>query len=591
LNPLPDFGARNFSRITRPQFISRTFRHMSTTTTEPARVAVETFRKDYTPVPHTIDTVALKFVLNDDQTEVTSTMKLKPLQPMDASGQRRSLRLNGRSDVRLVSIAINSVPLPADAYVLTSDSLTLPPSTLPETDSWELTIVTVIKPHENTLLEGLYHSSGAFCTQCEAEGFRGITFFLDRPDVMSTYTVRIEGDATKLPVMLSNGNLTGQGSLPGGRHFTEWTDPFRKPCYLFALVAGDLAMSSDTFVTASGRKVDLRIFVEHCNIDKVAFAMQSLKRSMKWDEDTFGLEYDLDLFNIVAVSDFNMGAMENKSLNIFNSRLILATPNTASDMDFNRIESVVGHEYFHNWTGDRVTCRDWFQLTLKEGLTVYRDQEFTSDLNSRPVKRIEDVVRLRASQFAEDGGPMAHPIRPDSYIKMDNFYTLTVYEKGAEVIRMYEAILGKAGFRKGMDLYFKRHDGQAVTCDDFRAAMADANGEDLTALGLWYGQAGTPRLQVEQMHNSEQGTFTLRFKQHTPPSAGQPTKVPVLIPVRMALLGADGALLPLRLNGRDVGTETVLRVTQAEQEFVFESVGAVKPTPVRAILFDFVVSI
>ena len=440
--------------------------------------------------------------------------------------------------------------------------------------------MTLIKPQENSLLEGLYKSGGNFCTQCEAEGFRGITFFLDRPDVMATYTTRIEADKAKYPVLLGNGNLVEEGEVGDGtRHFTVWEDPFRKPCYLFALVAGDLAMREDTFTTSSGRTVALRIFVQAQNIGKVDFAMQSLKRSMKWDEDTFGLEYDLDLFNIVAVDDFNMGAMENKSLNIFNSRLVLATPDTATDGDFARIEGVVGHEYFHNWTGNRVTCRDWFQLTLKEGLTVYRDQEFSADMNSRPVKRIEDVVRLRAAQFTEDSGPMAHPIRPESYIKMDNFYTLTVYEKGAEVIRLYEAVLGKDGFRKGMDLYFQRHDGQAVTCDDFLAAMADANGEDLSSLSTWYAQAGTPELAVKGTFDPAGRTFTLKFTQRTPPSPGQESKDPVLIPVRTSLLSAaDGQPLELRVNGKSLGTETVLRVTEAVQEFVFEGVEG-RPVP------------
>ena len=541
---------------------------------------VEKFRRDYAPVPYTVDTISLNFILNEEDAKVEAKMRMKPLNAVGADGTRQSLFLNGREDLTLDSIAINGTPLAADAYTVTPSGLTISAEAIPEFGEWDLDIVTIIKPQENSLLEGLYKSGGNFCTQCEAEGFRGITFFQDRPDVMATYVTRIEADKSKYPVLLGNGNLIEQGDLGDGRHYTVWEDPFRKPCYLFALVAGDLAMKEDSFVTCSGRTVALRIFVQAPNINKVDFAMQSLKRSMKWDEDTFGLEYDLDLFNIVAVDDFNMGAMENKSLNVFNSRLVLATPDSASDGDFARIEGVVGHEYFHNWTGNRVTCRDWFQLTLKEGLTVYRDQEFSADMNSRPVKRIQDVVGLRAAQFTEDAGPMAHPIRPDSYIKMDNFYTLTVYEKGAEIIRMYEAVLGKQGFRKGMDLYFDRHDGQAVTCDDFLAAMADANAEDLSLLGKWYGQAGTPVLEVTTAFDADAKTYTLTYAQSTPPSPGQDVKEPVLIPVRVSLLGTDGAPVTLKLAGgqEDLGTETVLRVTEAVQEFTFEGVSA-RPVP------------
>lgn len=551
---------------------------MATSTAAPAAEAakpVEKFRKDYAPVPYTVDTIHLNFDLHEEFATVHAKMHMKP---HAVNGNKAPLFLNGRDDVALEGIAINGTPVPKEHYAVEPKGLTLDAAAIPAGE-WDLEITTKIKPQENSLLEGLYKSGGNFCTQCEAEGFRGITYFLDRPDVMAIYTTRIEADKAKYPVLLGNGNLVEQGDLPNGRHYTVWEDPFRKPCYLFALVAGDLAMSEDSFTTCSGKKVALRIFVQRQNADKVDFAMQSLKRSMKWDEDTFGLEYDLDLFNIVAVDDFNMGAMENKSLNVFNSRLVLATPATATDGDFGRIEGVVGHEYFHNWTGNRVTCRDWFQLTLKEGLTVYRDQEFSGDMNSRPVQRVSDVVRLRSAQFTEDAGPMAHPVRPESYIKMDNFYTLTVYEKGAEVVRMYEAVLGKAGFRKGMDLYFKRHDGQAVTCDDFLAAMADANGEDLSALSRWYAQAGTPRLEVTADHDAAARTLTLKFKQSTPPSPGQPEKLPVLIPVRTSLLGADGTPLPLVLQGTgDLGTETVLRVTEAEQSFVFEGIDA-RPVP------------
>lgn len=539
----------------------------------------ECFRKDYKPPPYVIDTVHLTFLLNEDVTRVESRLHILPKQTDE---QRPPLFLNGRSDVKLVALKVNGEVAPEDAYEVNSSGLTLKS---PPAGEFDLEVHTECQPQNNTSLEGLYRSGGNFCTQCEAEGFRGITFFQDRPDVMATYTTRIEADKSKYPVLLSNGNLVGSGELDGGRHFTVWEDPFRKPCYLFALVAGDLAMKEDTFKTCSGRDVALRIFTRAHDTGRVDFAMQSLKRSMKWDEEVFGLEYDLDLFNIVAVDDFNMGAMENKSLNIFNSRLVLATPDTATDGDFARIEGVVGHEYFHNYTGNRVTCRDWFQLTLKEGLTVYRDQEFSADMNSRPVKRVEDVSRLRAAQFSEDNGPMAHPIRPESYIKMDNFYTLTVYEKGAEVVRMYEAVLGKEGFRKGMDLYFQRHDGQAVTCDDFLAAMADANGEDLSALGKWYSQAGTPRLTVTTDYNPSDKTYKLRFQQATDPSPGQPEKAAVLIPVRLGLLAKDGSEIPLKLQGgADLGTETVLRVTEADQEFVFQDV---PEAPVPSLLRGF----
>ncbi|EFN58926.1 hypothetical protein CHLNCDRAFT_19903 [Chlorella variabilis] len=543
--------------------------------------------QDYTPPPYLIDSVHLNFLLGDTVTRVESCMQVLP---NHAASERPPLFLHGCEDVKLVAVKVNGESLPVEQYEVESSGLTLK---TPPAGAFELEVHTDLHPDQNTSLEGLYTSGGNFCTQCEAEGFRGITFFMDRPDVMAKYTTRIEADKAACPVLLSNGNLVGSGEAEGGRHFTVWEDPFRKPCYLFALVAGDLCMKEDTFTTCSGRSVALRIFTRAHDIGRVDFAMQSLKRSMKWDEEVFGLEYDLDLFNIVAVDDFNMGAMENKSLNIFNSRLVLATPDTATDGDFGRIEGVVGHEYFHNWTGNRVTCRDWFQLTLKEGLTVYRDQEFSADMNSRPVRRVEDVCRLRAAQFQEDNGPMAHPIRPESYIKMDNFYTLTVYEKGAEVIRLYEAVLGKAGFRKGMDLYFQRHDGQAVTCDDFLAAMADANGEDLSALAKWYSQAGTPRLSVAAEYSPADKTYTLRFKQAScgarrlllPPTPGQPTKDPVLIPVRMGLLAPDGGEVPLKLRGGEMlGSEAVLRVTKAEQEFVFEGV---EQAPVPSLLRGF----
>lgn len=545
---------------------------------------VEKFRKDYEPVPYTVEEVELTFKLGEDVTTVESSMAMEPL---NVNGVAKSVYLNGREDVVLKRVSINGSELEkGKQYEVASDGMTIHADAIPKDDGWILEVVTEIKPQENSLLEGLYKSSGNFCSQCEAEGFRGITYFLDRPDVMAIYTTRIEADKEKYPVLLSNGNLVESGDMEGGKHFAVWKDPFKKPCYLFALVAGNLAMKEDTYKTVSGKDVALRIYVQEENIGKVDFAMESLKRAMKWDEDTFGLEYDLNIFNIVAVDDFNMGAMENKSLNVFNSRLVLATPDTATDGDFARIEGVVGHEYFHNWTGNRVTCRDWFQLTLKEGLTVYRDQEFSADMNSRPVQRVTDVIRLRSAQFTEDGGPMAHPVRPDSYIKMDNFYTVTVYEKGAEVVRMYETLLGKDGFRKGMDLYFQRHDGNAVTCDDFLKAMADANGEDLSDLAKWYGQAGTPVVKAKGAYDAATKTYTLSLSQSTPATPGQENKIPVLIPVRLALLGQDGKPVSLRLRGSDAAPsdEVVLRLAKASEEYVFEGV---EGEPVPSLLRGF----
>ncbi|KAL3133720.1 hypothetical protein ABBQ32_008210 [Trebouxia sp. C0010 RCD-2024] len=535
-------------------------------------------RTDYRPTPYLITDVHLTFLLGDT-TRVKSRLSCTP----NYQGSPPSLALDGRKDIKLVSVKVAGKQLSSGQYQVTDKHLVI--EALPS-GNFDVEIEVDVKPKENTSLEGLYNSSGTFCTQCEAEGFRGITYFYDRPDVMAKYVTRIEADKKLCPVLLSNGNLLEEGDLGDNRHFAVWEDPFKKPCYLFALVAGDLAHSEDSFTTCSGRKVDLRIFVQHKNISKVDFAMQSLKHAMKWDEDTFGLEYDLDLFNIVAVDDFNMGAMENKSLNIFNSRLVLASPETATDMDFARIEGVVGHEYFHNWTGDRVTCRDWFQLTLKEGLTVFRDQEFSSDMKSRPVKRIEDVVRLRTAQFAEDSGPIAHPIRPESYIKMDNFYTVTVYEKGAEIVRVYHTLLGKEGFRKGMDLYFKRHDGQAVTCDDFLAAMADANGQDLSKVARWYEQAGTPKLEVSTSYDSSAQTYTIHTKQSTPSSGGHSNKQPVMLPVAVALFDKQGHELPLKLKGStEAGQKsTVLRVDQEEQQFVFTDVAS---EPVPSLLRNF----
>ncbi|XP_057775839.1 puromycin-sensitive aminopeptidase-like isoform X1 [Salvia miltiorrhiza] len=541
----------------------------------------EIFLKDYKQPDYFFEKVDLKFQLGEETTFVSSKIAVSPR----VEGCSSPLVLDG-VDLKLVSLKVNGEELKGDDFHVDSRHLTL---SSPPSGKFTLEIVTEICPQKNTSLEGLYKSSGNFCTQCEAEGFRKITFYQDRPDIMAKYTCRIEGDKSLYPVLLSNGNLTEQGELEGGKHYAVWEDPFVKPCYLFALVAGQLESRDDTFITRSGRKVLLRIWTPAQDIPKTAHAMYSLKAAMKWDEDVFGLEYDLDLFNIVAVPDFNMGAMENKSLNIFNSKLVLASPETATDGDYAAILGVIGHEYFHNWTGNRVTCRDWFQLSLKEGLTVFRDQEFSSDMGSRPVKRIADVSKLRSYQFPQDAGPMAHPVRPHSYIKMDNFYTVTVYEKGAEVVRMYKTLLGASGFRKGMDLYFKRHDGQAVTCEDFFAAMRDANGADFSNFLLWYSQAGTPCLNVVSNYNAEAKTYSLKFSQEVPPTPGQPVKESMFIPVALGLLGSDGKDMPLSSvyhdgkldsisnNGQPAHT-TVLRVTKKEEEFVFNDVPE-RPVP------------
>lgn len=463
-----------------------------------------------------------------------------------------------------------------DDYTLTDSHLTLQPTQ----ERFVVDSSVRIHPESNTALEGLYKSGTMFCTQCEAEGFRKITFYLDRPDVMSTFTTTVSAEQHAYPVLLSNGNPIASGSEEGGRHWATWEDPFKKPAYLFALVAGDLWCVEDSFTTMSSREVALRIYVEPENIDKVQHAMDSLKRSMKWDEEVYGREYDLDIFMIVAVNDFNMGAMENKGLNIFNSSCVLAKAETATDAAHQRVEAVVAHEYFHNWSGNRVTCRDWFQLSLKEGFTVFRDSEFSADTHSRTVKRIEDVAYLRTHQFAEDAGPMAHPVRPDAYMEISNFYTLTIYEKGSEVLRMIHTLLGPELFRKGSDLYFERHDGQAVTCDDFVKAMEDASGIDLTQFKRWYTQAGTPRLEVSEAYDEAAQTYSLTFRQSCPATPGQSEKLPFVIPVALGLLDAQGFEPPLRLQGESAaqGTSRVLSVTEAEQTFTFEAV-AEKPLP------------
>ena len=532
---------------------------------------------DYKPYPATFHSARLSFDLGEEATLVEAEVDVAPTDP----GQ--PLWFDGL-DMELKAIWIDGVALREGAdYVLEATGLRLLKY---PAQRFKLGIISQIKPQDNTKLEGLYKSSGNFCSQCEAEGFRHVVYWPDRSDVLTTFTVKIVADKGKYPVLLSNGNEVASGDLEGGKHFAVWVDPFPKPCYLFALVAGDLVALQDAFTTKSGKEVMLRIFTEAHNADKTGYAMVSLKASMAWDEERFGLEYDLNQFNIVAVDDFNMGAMENKSLNIFNSRLVLASPQTATDYDYTRIEGVIGHEYFHNWTGNRVTCRDWFQLSLKEGLTVFRDQEFTGYMNSIPTKRIDDVQMLRSRQFAEDAGPMAHPVRPASYMKIDNFYTVTVYEKGAEVIRMYQTLLGRDGFRKGMDLYFQRHDGQAVTCDDFYAAMEDANGTSLGNFRLWYSQAGTPTLEVTTAYEGD--VFTMRCKQTLPATpADEGEKAPQLIPIKLGLLGPDGKELPLTTVAVDggapapvevAGGNALVKLTQWEQTFAFQGVAA-KPVP------------
>ena len=446
--------------------------------------------------------------------------------------------------------------------------------------AFELETVVRIDPFRNTKLMGFFQSKDGLFSQCESEGFRRITWFIDRPDVMSRYTVSLHAPLAKYPALLSNGNLVAHGTEPGDRHWARWEDPFPKPSYLFAMVAAKLDVLEDHFVTRSGKRALLQVYVEPGKLDQAGFAMDSLKRSMQWDEEVFGLELDLERFMIVAVGDFNMGAMENKGLNIFNTKYVLARSDTATDTDYLNIDRVVAHEYFHNWTGNRVTCRDWFQLSLKEGLTVFRDQEYGADTYSRPVQRIQEVRALRAAQFPEDAGPMAHPVRPQSYMEIGNFYTVTVYEKGAEVVRMIHTLLGAQGFRKGMDLYFQRHDGQAVTCDEFAQAMQDAGGVDLTQFRRWYDQAGTPHLDVQGKYDATKKTFTLTVKQSCPPTPDQPEKLPFHIPLAMGLVGPDGKDLPLQLEGEraPVGSDRVLSVKTPEERFVFVNV-PVKPVP------------
>ncbi len=530
---------------------------------------------EYRVPAHLVGTVDLRFELFDNGARVHSTLRVR--RNPESSEVSAPLTLDGDS-LKLEHVALDGKELAAGDYEDTGDQLVI--AGVPE--QFELAVVTWIEPQNNTRLEGLYKSSGMFCTQCEAEGFRCITYFPDRPDVMARYRTRIEADKSSYPVLLSNGNPVEQGDLENGRHFVTWEDPFPKPSYLFALVAGDLVEKRDTFTTCSGRDIDLRIYVEPRNAEKCGHAMDSLKRSMRWDEEVYGREYDLDIFMIVAVDDFNMGAMENKGLNIFNSSCVLASQETATDLAFQRIEAIVAHEYFHNWSGNRVTCRDWFQLSLKEGFTVFRDSTFSADMGSPTVKRIEDATLLRTAQFAEDAGPMAHPVRPASYMEISNFYTLTIYEKGAEVVRMIHTLLGPDLFRKGSDLYFERHDGQAVTTDDFVKAMEDASGRDLTQFRLWYEQAGTPVLTVSDDYDPEQGVYRLTIQQSVPDTPGQTNKKPQHIPFALGLLGTEGDALPLQLDAADdIGsapTERVLELTDASHTFEFYGL-AERPVP------------
>lgn len=516
--------------------------------TEPKTI----YLKDYTPPSHQVEDVDLCFRIHDGHTYVTQKATYTR-----ESGTKTSLKLNHGHDIDLISLKINGKE--TNKYKLDTDYLTLNP----DHDSFTLEIETKIYPERNTSLDGLYKSGGNYTTQCEAEGFRNITFWMDRPDVMTTFTVRIEADKATYPVLLSNGNCIETGDLDGGRHYAVWHDPFKKPCYLFALVAGDLVHTEDYFTTLSGRKVTLRIYTRDGDLPQVTYAMQALKDSMRWDEDVYGREYDLDIFNIVAVSDFNMGAMENKSLNIFNTALILAKEDTATDADFLCVQCVIGHEYFHNWSGNRVTCRDWFQLSLKEGFTVYRENQFGQAMNDPVTERIDEVKLLRDLQFSEDSSPMAHPIRPDSYIEINNFYTMTVYEKGGEVVRMYNTILGDETYRKATDLYFDRHDGQAATCDDFLRAMKDISAnKHLDQFALWYSQAGTPRVTATHAYDPKTKTVTVTFTQTIPDTPGQTDKQPMVIPIVTALIDKTGC---------DITQETLI-LTKETQEFTFRDI-------------------
>ena len=551
-----------------------------------------THLKDYTPPAFRISRIALDVDIEPGEATIRATLHVGRAD----GGGKDPLVLDGES-LELLSVSIDGRPLAAGEYTVDGMHLTI--AEVP--DAFVLETVVRFDPWKNTKLEGLYATANGLVTQCEAEGFRRITYFIDRPDVMATYSVTLCAAKARFPRLLANGNLVSSGdgapsgwfrSSPDGRHWAKWEDPFPKPSYLFAMVAANLDLLEDHFVTRSGKKALLQIYVEPGKLDQAGFAMQALKKCMRWDEDVFGLELDLERFMIVAVPDFNAGAMENKGLNIFNTKFILARADTATDGDYFGVDKVIAHEYFHNWTGNRVTCRDWFQLSLKEGLTVYRDQEYSADEYTRPVVRIQEVRDLRGRQFPEDAGPMAHAVRPDSYVEINNFYTATVYDKGAEVVRMYASMLGKEGFRRGMDLYFQRHDGQAVTCDDFRAAMADANGADLTQFGRWYSQAGTPVVECRAEYDGNAETYTLHLKQSCPPTPGQPTKQPFVIPFAVGLVDLDGRDLPINIDSAslfkgargDSGRTAMLALTQAEQKFVFRQV---PENPVPSLLRGF----
>jgi len=549
-----------------------------------------TYLKDYRPPPFLIETTDLFFDLFEDHASVVSKLLFRR-NPEAEKAEANSLQLHGQL-LQLEKLLINDQALEATQYLVNEEGLTvldLPGLLGADFEAFRFECHTRIEPQNNTALEGLYKSKNMFCTQCEAEGFRRITYYLDRPDVMSKFTTTVAAEKAKYPILLSNGNNIASGAVEGApdRHWVCWEDPFKKPSYLFALVAGDLVSLDDSFTTCSGREIELRIFVEEKDIDKCDHAMLSLKNSMRWDEEVYGREYDLDIFMIVAVDDFNMGAMENKGLNVFNTSCVLANPKTTTDFAFQRVEAVVAHEYFHNWSGNRVTCRDWFQLSLKEGFTVYRDSEFSADMGSRTVSRVDEVSFLQTVQFAEDGGPMAHPVRPDSYMEIANFYTVTIYEKGSEVVRMIGLILGPEKFRAGSDLYFARYDGQAVTTEEFVKAMEDASGIDLGQFRNWYYQAGTPVLSVESEFDAEKKQYTLRVAQSCPDTPGQSKKKPFHIPLRLGLLDSEGRDLALSLAGDDAArsaTDRVLAVTEAEQQFVFENI---ESEPVPSLLRGF----
>lgn len=526
---------------------------------------------DYRPTDFVLERVDLTFELDPTETKVETRMIFHRREGVDAAA---ALVLDG-DELSLSGLLFDQNDIPAGQYDVTPGQLVI--RDLPESKPFEITVTTIINPEANTQLMGLYRSNGIYCTQCEAEGFRRITYFPDRPDVLAPFTVNIIADKEANPLLLSNGNFLGGAGYGPGKHFAAWFDPHPKPSYLFALVAGDLGVVEDTFVTMSEREVALKIYVEHGKEARAAYAMDALKRSMKWDEEVFGREYDLDIFMIVAVSDFNMGAMENKGLNIFNDKYVLADPETATDQDYANIEAIIAHEYFHNWTGNRITCRDWFQLCLKEGLTVYRDHEFSADQRSRAVKRIAEVRHLRSEQFTEDSGPLAHPVRPTSYREINNFYTTTVYEKGSEVTRMIATILGGDLFKKGMDLYFERHDGDAATVEDFVKCFEDASGRDLKQFSLWYHQAGTPQITVSSAFDAASGTLTLSLDQMVPATPGQTSKEPMHIPLKTGLLLEDGTIVtPAAVTGGEM-TGDVLHLTERSQKFVFTGIPS-RPT-------------